>query len=263
MRLIELNHVLEDGMRAYPGLPSPRVGAFLDHEASRGHYGGEAEFYIGKVDMVCSLGTYLDSPYHRHRDGADLSGIPLEKVAALAGIALDGIVASDRSTTADCDEGELRDRAVLIRTGWDERWGTDSYWEPGPYLAPELIETLIRSGATLVGVDFHNVDDTTDLRRPAHTRLLAEGILIVENLCNLAALPREGFRFYAVPPRITPGASFPVRAFAEVRERRRLQRAEIQRQTKGSDTPASDRERSDILIQDWFERLERADLGEL
>jgi kynurenine formamidase len=49
-----------------------------------------------------------------------------------------------------------------------------------------------------------------------HTQLLAAGILIVEHLCNLGALPSTGFRFYATPLRIVGGASFPVRAFAEL-----------------------------------------------
>ena len=57
-----------------------------------------------------------------------------------------------------------------------------------------------------------------DFARPAHTRLLASDILIVEHLCNLSALPQTGFRFYAVPLRIVRGASFPVRAFAEIEE---------------------------------------------
>jgi kynurenine formamidase len=52
------------------------------------------------------------------------------------------------------------------------------------------------------------------------TRLLGAGILIVEHMANLGALPRDGFRFYAVPLRIVRGASFPVRAFAEVDRRR-------------------------------------------
>ena len=49
-KFVELNHALEDGMKAYPGLPSPKIGAFLDHKASRSRYGGKAEFYIGKVE---------------------------------------------------------------------------------------------------------------------------------------------------------------------------------------------------------------------
>jgi arylformamidase len=215
-KLVELNHLLEDGMRAYPGLPSPKIGAFLDHDASRSHYGGQAEFYLGKVDMVCNLGTYLDSPFHRYRDRSDLSQIPLEKVAGVPGVVLDAAASPDRSIAVDCSASELRGRAVLVRTGWDRHWGTDAYWKPGPYLASSFVDLLIRAGATLVGVDFWNVDDTGEPGRPAHTRLLAEGVLIVEHLCNLSALPRTGFRFSAVPLRIVRGASFPVRAFAEI-----------------------------------------------
>ena len=217
-KFIELNHILEDGMMAYPGLPRPKIGAFLDHQASRPRYNDQAEFYLGKLEMVCNLGTYLDSPFHRFPNGADLSQIPLEQVAGVPGIVFHASVPSDRSITIDARHSELKGRAVLIRTGWDKRWGTESYWEPGPYLSEESIHLLIRSKATLVGVDFWNVDDTTDFTRPAHTQLLASNILIVEHLCNLSALPQTGFRFYAVPLRIVRGASFPVRAFAEVED---------------------------------------------
>jgi len=212
----ELNHVLEDGMMAYPGFPRPKIGAFLDHKASRSRYQDKAEFFLGKVEMVCNVGTYLDSPFHRYADGADLSQIPLERVAGLPGIVLDGAVSSDRSITLHCSKPELHGRAVLIRTGWDQRWGTERYWEPGPYMSGESIDLLIRSRPILFGVDFWNVDDTEDPSRPVHTRLLASNILIVEHLCNLSALPRTGFKFYAVPLRIVRGASFPVRAFAEI-----------------------------------------------
>ena len=107
-------------------------------------------------------------------------------------------------------------RAVLVRSGWDGRWGTEAYWEPDPWLSPSALELLIDAGAVVVGVDWTNVDDTSDPARPAHTRLLDAGVLIVEHLRGLDQLPPDGFRFFAVPPRIVGGASFPVRAFAEV-----------------------------------------------
>ncbi len=217
-KFIELSHTLEDGMMAYPGLPRPKIGAFLDHEASRSRYKDQAEFYLGRVEMVCNLGTYLDSPFHRYPDGLDLSQIPLERVAGLPGIVLSEVFSPNRSVTLEADDSELEGRAVLIRTGWDKRWGTNSYWEPGPFLSEESIDFLIRSKGKLVGVDFWNVDDTLDPARPAHTRLLASDILIVEHLCNLSVLPRTNFKFYAVPLRILRGASFPVRAFAEIEE---------------------------------------------
>jgi kynurenine formamidase len=107
-------------------------------------------------------------------------------------------------------------RAVLVRAGWDRRWGTDAYWEPDPWLSPAALDLVVDGGAALVGVDWTNVDDTTDPARPAHTRLLGAGIPIVEHLRGLDQLPEDGFRFFAVPPRIVRGASFPVRAFAEL-----------------------------------------------
>jgi kynurenine formamidase len=216
-KFIELNHILEDGMMAYPGLPSPKIGAFLDHKASRSRYNDQAEFYLGKVEMVCNLGTYLDSPFHRYPDGLDLSQVPLERVAGIPGIVLDSVISSNRSITLQVGNKELDGKAVLIRTGWDKRWGTQDYWEPGPFLSEKCIDLFIRSRVEVVGVDFWNVDDTLDPARPVHTRLLASDILIVEHLCNLSALPRTGFKFYAVPLRIVRGASFPVRAFAEIK----------------------------------------------
>jgi len=203
-------------MPAYPGYPSPKIGAYLNREDSRSHYDGKAEFYIGTVDMVGNVGTYLDAPFHRHAKAADLSEIPLESIAGVDGIVVDGNASTTRAISIDCNESEVCDRAVLVRTRWDERWGTERYWELGPFLSEDSIDLLVKGKATLVGVDFWNVDDVENKSRPAHTRLLAANIPIVEHLASLSSLPRGGFRFYAIPPPIVKGASFPVRAFAEL-----------------------------------------------
>ena len=58
------------------------------------------------------------------------------------------------------------------------------------------------------------MDDTGNPERPAHTHLLENKVLIVENRQNLAGLEGD-FRFYAIPLRIDT-ASFPVRAFAQL-----------------------------------------------
>lgn len=215
-RFVELNHALEDGMAPYPGLPRPNIGAILDHAQSRSRYEGQAEFYLGRLDIPCNVGTYLDSPFHRYPEAPDLSQVALEQVAGLPGIVLDATVSADRAATVRCEEHELQGRAVLIRTGWDRRWGTEKYWEPGPFVSAETLDLLLRARPALVGVDFWNIDNTQDPVRPAHTRLLAANILIVENLANLDAVPHIGFRFYAVPLRVVHGASMPVRAFAEI-----------------------------------------------
>jgi kynurenine formamidase len=160
------------------------------------------------------VATCLHAPFDRFEDGDDLSRIPLAAVAGIPGIVVDGS-GQPGALMLELDKEAVRDRAVIIRTGWDARWRTARYWEPGPYLEKEMLDVLVGGGAALVGVDFWSVDDTADLAALARTRLLRAGVLVIEHLCNLRGLPREGFRFFAVPLRIAGGASFPVRAFAE------------------------------------------------
>lgn len=213
--LIDLSHPISEGMPSYPGFPPPRIGAFWTHEESRSHYQDQAEFLISLYEFVGSQGTYMDSPFHRHRGGIDLSAIPLERVADLPGLVVDARGISGRVLGPELLDGlSVEGCAVLFRTDWSERWGSEAYWEPAPYLSNELCRALIDRGAYLVGVDFWNVDDTSDPSRPAHTMLLAAAIPIVEHMANLSALPASGFRFHAAPLAIVGGASVSVRAYA-------------------------------------------------
>src|SRR5918999_6074147 len=202
---VDLSHTIEDGMITYPGLPAPKIGDHLSREESRAHYAPGTEFHIGRIDMCANTGTYLVTPFHRYQDGDDLAAVPLDRLADLNGVTIDATGAIDRAQLAFRD---VRGKAVLIRTGWDRHWGTDAYFQGDPWLSTATLDLLIEGGATLLGVDFNNVDDTTDPVRPAHTRLLGAGIPIVEHLRGLDALPKDGFRFSAVPPRIVRGASF-------------------------------------------------------
>ncbi len=66
------------------------------------------------------------------------------------------------------------------------------------------------------GIDSVNIDALEDLRRPAHTTLLAAGVPICEHMMNLQALPKEGGYIHAVPIAWVGGATFPVRAYVLV-----------------------------------------------
>jgi arylformamidase len=68
----------------------------------------------------------------------------------------------------------------------------------------------------LVGIDSFNIDSIDDGTRPVHSALLGAGILIVEHMCNLAAVPDRGARFFAVPVKVKGMGTFPVRAFAKL-----------------------------------------------
>lgn len=203
---IDLSHTVRHGTVTYPGLPAPLICDFLSREASKALYAEGVEFHIGRIDMVANTGTYLDSPFHRYAEGADLSRLALESLANLPAVRLQ---ASEILTRTD-----LAGKAVLIETGWSRHWDTDAYFGSHPFLSESQAVHLRNAGAALVGIDSLNIDDRNDLRRPVHSTLLGAGIPIVEHMTNLAALPHAPFRFYAVPPKIEGMGTFPVRAFA-------------------------------------------------
>ena len=211
MRVIDLSHSFGDGFGSYPGLPQPVVRDQLSFDDSKSRYEPGTEFNIKIVEMVANTGTYLDTPAHRFRDGHDLAALPLERIAAVPGVVID-------ATTIAIDVvpmGDLAGKAVLFLTGWSQHWGTPEYGAGGhPHLTASTATALVTAGVAVVGIDSFNIDSTAGGGRPAHSILLAAGIPIVEHLCELHALPQDGFRFFAVPPRFEGVATFPVRAFA-------------------------------------------------
>lgn len=213
-KFIELGHIIEDGMRTYTGLPGPIISDHMSREASRGHYAPETTFQIGKIAMVANTGTYIDAPFHRYETGSDLAELEIGAVADLDGLVIQ-VNKDCRAIRPETFNGrDLKDKAVLIHTGWSGHWGTDRYFDDHPYLTRDSADCLKSAGARLVGIDSLNIDDNTDGTRPAHTILLGADIPIVEHLCNLGALPVSGFKFFAVPAPVKGMGSFPVRAFA-------------------------------------------------
>ena len=215
--LIDLSHTVEHGMITYKGLPAPIICDYLTREASRSRYAAGTEFQIGKIEMVANTGTYLDSPFHRYPDGDDLSELKLQALANLDCVV---VRATDRQNRAidrlPIEIGSLRGKALLVHTGWDIHWRMDQYFEGHPHLTGDLAEALVKAGVALVGIDSFNIDSTDDGTRPVHSALLGAGIPIVEHLCNLAAVPDRGARFFAVPVKVKGMGTFPVRAFVKI-----------------------------------------------
>jgi kynurenine formamidase len=104
----------------------------------------------------------------------------------------------------------------LIHTGWDIHWQTQRYLSGHPFLTRDAAEYLVDGGVVLVGIDSLNIDDTGDPTRPVHSTLLGAEVPIVEHLCNLASLPDNEFRFFAVPTKVAGFGTWPVRAFGHV-----------------------------------------------
>jgi len=215
--LIDLSHTIEDGLITYKELPAPVVCDYLSRESSKSFYEEGTSFQIAKIEMVANTGTYIDCPFHRFENGKDLSEVALENFAELDGMVIRAPYKDGLAITAKHLAGyDVTGKAVLINTGWDIHWKTDAYFENHPYLTEDAAEYLKDSGAKLVGIDSHNIDNTQGRSRPVHTVLLGAEILIVEHLCNLGQLPADGFAFSAVPPKFKGVGTFPVRAMAKI-----------------------------------------------
>ncbi|HEX3233553.1 MAG TPA: cyclase family protein [Gemmatimonadales bacterium] len=217
MTLLDLSHTIEHGMVTYPGLPGPIICDYLSRTDSHGRYAEGVEFQIGKIEMVANTGTYIDAPFHRYAGGKDIAGLRLDSLANLEAVLIQGPADGSRAVDWTAFDGrEIRGKAVLVRTGWDARWGTPGYLANNPFLTAAAAEYLVGQGAALVGIDSLNIDDIGDQARPVHSTLLGAEIPIVEHLCKLGALPDRGFQFSAVPPKVAGFGSWPVRAFAVV-----------------------------------------------
>lgn len=217
--LIDLSHTIEHGMITYKGLPAPIICDYLSREASKEKYVAGTEFQIGKIEMVSNTGTYIDCPFHRYADGKDLSQTSLQAFANLKAVTIRADFRhSIEIGKSFFEQTDVHGKAVLVNTNWSLHWRTDKYFENHPFLTEEAAIYLRERGAKLVGIDSHNIDDTRTNTRPVHTTLLKAEILIVEHMCNLNQVPDAGFFFNAVPPKVKGFGTFPVRAYAELRD---------------------------------------------
>jgi kynurenine formamidase len=215
--LVDLSHMIEEGMTTYKGLPGPVMCDFWTREGTAASYDDGSTFQIGRIDMVANTGTYVDSPFHRYADGKDLSELPLGSIADMPGIVLRRPYEQGLATDASDFSGlDVRGKAVLVHTGWDRHWRTGGYFGEHPYLTGAAADWLAENGALMVGIDSCNIDNMHVRARPVHTRLLGADIPVCEHMTALDRLPDSGFRFTAAPPKVKGMGTFPVRAYAVV-----------------------------------------------
>jgi kynurenine formamidase len=214
--VVDLSHPIRDGMITYPGLPGPVITDHLSREASREHYAEGVRFQIGKIEMVANTGTYVDAPSHRYGDGIDIANLPLDRL-----VDVPAVVVECREKTiggAEFSDVDIRGKAVLLHTGWDSHFETETYLGGHPYLTEEGARLMVEGGALLVGIDSANIDDTEDRARPAHSLLLGAGIPVVEHLTNLDKIVGNDLvELIILPAPVVGMGTFPVRAVARIR----------------------------------------------
>ncbi|CCQ37604.1 cyclase family protein [Natronomonas moolapensis 8.8.11] len=208
----DLSQPIETGMQRFPGDPEVSVEpvATADSEGYR----------VSAIDCGTHTGTHVDAPSHVGLEGA-IDGFDVGRFVVNARVVdctgLDPREPIEPSALPDDDGGEM----VLVRTGWDDHWGSPRYLDH-PYLTAGAADRCVAAGWS-VGLDTLSPDPTPSENAapgepegvPAHRRLLGNGRFVVENLRNLGGLGR--CRLFAVPLPIAEGDGSPVRAFARER----------------------------------------------
>jgi arylformamidase len=164
--------------------------------------------------MLTHTGTHLDAPAHILNDGSTLEKLPIDAFVGQAAVidvsgVTDRIEKSGLLHAAD-DIAELD--FVILRTGWESRWGDESYFSGFPTLSPDAAHWLTGWGLKGIGFDCISADPAETEDFDIHKIILGAGIIIIENLRGLDALPDATFRFAAFPLKLKDGDGSPVRA---------------------------------------------------
>ena len=205
MRCIDLTQTMTDGMPVFPGDPVPRLrpvadlaaDGFSDHELRTGMHAG----------------THIDAPAHMLAGGAGIANMPVE-VFFGRGRLIDArgqpIAGPELLAGVEIAPGDI----ALVLTGFSDRFGQPAYYRDYPEISEAFAEALIQRGVRLLGLDTPSPD-----RPPfrVHKLLLANSVLIIENLTNLAALLGAAhFDVAALPLKLDAGAA-PARVMGIIR----------------------------------------------
>lgn len=211
MRIIDLSHDLDANMPLYPGTPAPRFEetASIDTDGYR----------ETRISLCVHTGTHVDAPAHLIKGAKKLDQLPLEMFygeALLISVNAPGqqlITVDDLTALGSSMKGK---QFLLLRTDWSHHWGSENYFSGYPTLSQAAAHWLAAAGVKGVGLDTLSADPIDAPALPIHHILLGAGMIIVENLTHLSALPDKDFIFSCLPLKICNADGSPVRAVAVV-----------------------------------------------
>jgi len=176
-----------------------------------------------EVTQIClgsHSGTHVDAPRHFFADGPTLDSYPVETFVG-PGLVVDARPVQDPRHEREARTGPFRDSDVThidaelllqrLRPFQILRGSRVLLWTEGAQLTVEAAEVLLDAGPSLVGTDAPSLDSKP---YPVHRALLARGILIVENLCELGRLGPGPVQCAFLPLPIVGTDGAPVRAVA-------------------------------------------------
>lgn len=210
--LIDMTHTITPEIPVYPGTPAP----VLTPACTLTRNG----FRETALSLSSHTGTHMDAPAHLLAEGRTLDQMPMSQFsgrATVLDVSGQGPVITEEFLQSNYDAIHCADY-ILFYTGWEERWGSESFLEDAfPVPDEAAAKYLISRGLKGVGTDAISID-RMESKLPIHRILLKDSVLILENLCLKKVRGRKDFLFFALPMKFQDTDGAPIRAFAELRE---------------------------------------------
>ena len=212
MKIRDLSQTYANGMPHAQTIPAP----CFEQVKSVEHDG----YSVTQLSVATHIGTHIDAPSHLIEGGQTVEDIPLDTLVGPA-LAVSIDKGPDKEITAgdfeDIVSGSSPGDALLIRTGWGEKFGDEDYGNH-PYLSKDAARWIVDRGVRLVGLDVTTPDApghlrTEDFDFQVHRILLGSGILIVEHL-YLEEVVGERFELVIGSLKVEAGDGAPARVLA-------------------------------------------------
>jgi kynurenine formamidase len=207
--VIDLSLEINADLQVFPGSPQPLFIKWTKYEVHS---------YDSEIMMMSThTGTHMDAPSHFLANTASIDMIGVERLVGPALLldlpkgANEEITLDDLRVINEIDQGI----SIVFRTGWQKMIANRYYMTSNPGLSVAAAAFLADKNVNAVGIDSPSIDIGSDEHFSTHKTLLSNGILIVENLCNLESLENKGTFTLVINPLKLKGASgSPVRALA-------------------------------------------------
>ena len=211
MKVIDLTHTINENMPVYPGTEQPRLTVANTYEKDL--------FQETLFRMYSHTGTHIDPPAHIFEDKATLDSFEAEQFVGRALVIDCRDVKNGEITRALIESHKGADKVdfLLFNTGWDKRWGKDSYFKDFPCLTMDALDYVIAGAYKGIGFDTISLDPINKLER--HRYLFSQkSIINIENLKNLHLCGKDVFDFVCLPIKTENSDGAPCRAIAIIGE---------------------------------------------
>lgn len=211
--VIDLTHGVEEGMIKFDANWHPEVE--VEKLGTISTVGRESR----AIQVGTHTGTHVDAPLHFVEGGGTVDDIPLDVLVGDVKLVDMTNLGEGSAVTAEVlADVELNER-VVFHFDWARHFGNaERFYHGYPHFTVEAADALIAAGVRLVGYDTPSPDDSrgpidgSKEDSPIHKQFLGSGVVLVEYLANLDAVPDPvGWTLCAMPLKILGADGAPAR----------------------------------------------------